>query len=264
MKVFKITDDYLGTEIGHILYYEKCRDFIIHLRENLDEWSAPLLLTKYVKDNIYIIPRDVSLLWVKERIVPTDRQNIGEILSNARMKSYDEFKLLELSHGKCSQDSIHVELIDNIPGYIEAREEQNITECLTLNDRNMLCFFKNSSTKRIDLNKLDHDNELNKVLRNNTLFQSAEVGTGGYFLTFDNSIDIPASLIYEVGTNIPLTLEDFTNFARNTLDTGETTDLLECSRQNISYMVSQNRLIPVKDKVRGSLYLKGDVVRNNW
>lgn len=48
------------------------------------------------------------------------------------------------------------------------------------------------------------------------------------------------------------------------LDTTESCDLLECSRQNMSYMVRKQQLTPVKEEVRGNLYLKGDVLRTLW
>ena len=48
------------------------------------------------------------------------------------------------------------------------------------------------------------------------------------------------------------------------LDTTESCNLLECSRQNISNMVNQQKLTPVKEEVRGNLYLKGDVLRTMW
>ena len=268
MKIFKIIDEDQNSEIGHILYYEKCQDFIIHLHEGLDEWSAPLLFTKYVKEGVYTIPRDASILWIRERIIPSDRQNIGDILSNARLKSYSEVKLLELSHGKCSQDNIRVELTGTLPDYIKEREGHNLEECFPLDNRNILCFFNDSTVRKIDLSQLSQiDTAINieKALKNSALFQSAQVGPGGYSMTFDNAIDIPASILYTSGLEIPLTLYDFKLFvAHNVLDTTQASELLECSRQNISYLANQSRLTPVKEDVRGTLYLRGEVVKNSW
>ena len=68
--------------------YEKEKSFIIELTDSLDEWNAPLLFTNLVKKRIYTVPRDLSLLWVKERIIPSGRQNIRDILNNhKRLKS---------------------------------------------------------------------------------------------------------------------------------------------------------------------------------
>lgn len=78
-------------------------------------------------------------------------------------------------------------------------------------------------------------------------------------------IDLPAWLLYDEESNIPLNLNDFKVFKKNNvLDTTESCDLLECSRQNMSYMVRKQQLTPVKEEVRGNLYLKGDVLRTLW
>ncbi len=62
-----------------------------------------------------------------------------------------------------------------------------------------------------------------------------------------------------------LDLEDFKTFVRhNIIDTTESCEMLECSRQNISYMVNQEQMSAVKEDVRGNLYLKGEVLSNRW
>ena len=98
MKIFEINDEADNLFIGNLLYYEKEKTFIIELSDELDEWTAPLLLTSFVKKGIYTIPRDISFLWVQERVIPSGRQNIGSILTHHKLKSYDEMKLLELYH----------------------------------------------------------------------------------------------------------------------------------------------------------------------
>ena len=46
-----------------------------------------------------------SKLWVQQRIVPTDRQNLGQVLKENGLSEYDEFELLMLAEGRCAQDS---------------------------------------------------------------------------------------------------------------------------------------------------------------
>ena len=95
MKVFKILDVENSLFIGVLLYYEKSGACVIELQESLDEWTAPLLFASYVKKGIFTIPRDISRLWIRERIIPSDRQNIGSILANHKLETYDEMALLE-------------------------------------------------------------------------------------------------------------------------------------------------------------------------
>jgi hypothetical protein len=44
------------------------------------------------------------------------------------------------------------------------------------------------------------------------------------------------------------------------LDTSGASDVLLCSRQNLAYLVRKGELIPVREEVKGNLYLKGDVL----
>ena len=84
-------------------------------------------------------------------------------------------------------------------------------------------------------------------------------------MTFNDSIDIPAAVLYKSGILLPIKKRDFIAFVENNiLDTIEAGEVLSCSRQNISYMVKQNRLKPVKENVMGNLFLKEDVIKNTW
>jgi len=97
------------------------------------------------------------------------------------------------------------------------------------------------------------------------VYQSGKVGTDGYFITFNDSLDIPSGILHDAGITIPLSMNEFKTFVQqNILDTTESCNMLECSRQNISYMVNQEQLVPIKEDVRGNLYLKGDVLRMMW
>ena len=86
MKSFEIIDAELGISIGILLYYEGSAEFIIELQDNLDEWTAPLLLTSFVKKGVFTIPRDISFLWVKKRIIPSERQNIAYIVKKEQLE----------------------------------------------------------------------------------------------------------------------------------------------------------------------------------
>ena len=91
------------------------------------------------------------------------------------------------------------------------------------------------------------------------------IGVGGYYITFNNSIDIPAWALYGAKETLPLTLEDFKKFTqKNMLDTTEVCNTLECSRQNISYMVKKRHILPIKESVRGNLYDKCEILRYKW
>ncbi len=268
MKIFEIYDNDIDRDVGTLLYYEKERTFIAELRDDLDEWTAPLLFSGLVKKGIYTVPRNVTRDWIGERVIPNSRQNIGDILRNSHLREYDEMKLLELSEGRCSQDNIFFRRLSEMPEYVATRQATNLKDVCLLGEGRLLCFFADDVVKEVDLEKLadESDNDdIGKILKNQALFESGKVGTGGYFVTFNDSIDIPATDLSRCGGTVPLKASDFITFVkRNIMDTNESCKTLGCTRQNLSYIVSQKDLAAVKEDVRGNLYLKGDVIRNTW
>ncbi len=265
MRIYEIIDDENKISIGILLYYEKKKEFIIELDDKLDEWTAPLLFSNLIKQRIYTIPRALSALWVKERIIPTGRQNIKQILKQHKLTKYEEIKFLELSKGRCSQDSCYINKIEALPEYVIERNRTNVVECIACDFERLLCFFVDENIKVVNMKDMTDIDDVNKVLANERLYQSCKVGTGGYSVTFNDSIDIPANILYERGEKIPLLKSDFLKFfGNNLLDTSESCNMLECTRQNMSYMIAQEQLKPVKESVKGNLYLKGEIMKNTW
>ena len=50
-----------------------------------------------IYDTCLCASKDISLMWVKERIIPSGRQNIGSILKKHRLNKYSEMDILWLS-----------------------------------------------------------------------------------------------------------------------------------------------------------------------
>ncbi len=264
MKSFDIFDTENSRSLGTLLCYEREKTFIVELMEDTDEWTAPLLFTAYVKKGIYTIPREVSLAWISERLIPPGRQNISSILANHHLKEYDELKLLEISEGICCQDSIVLKKTDALPDYVIDRMNRNLAE-FVLTDDSVLVFFNDNTVKKIKLSAFTGLEGAEKLEGNPALLQSGRIGAGGYYVTFNNSIDIAASKLYTEGITIPLKLKDFLYFVRNNVsDTTDVCNLLSCSRQNVAYLVGKEQLSPLRTDVKGNLYVKGDVLRTNW
>lgn len=264
MKIYRIEDVQDHKSVGTLLYYEKKKEFIVELEEYLDEWTAPLHFVHLVKRGIYTVPRKQSYMWVKARIIPSGRQNISEILKNHKLECYDEMKFLELSQGKCSQDNLYIKKIEELPEYI-CRRRNNLIDCVVCDDYHLLCFFENNMTRKVDLRNIIDVEGVEKVLSHKKLFQSCQISTGGYGVTFDQAIDIPAASLYQAGEDLPVKLNDFLSFARqNLLDTSEGCEILSCSRQNLAYMLSRKQLLAVKEDTKGNLFMKGDLLRQSW
>lgn len=270
MKVFAIYDEGLDWKdpVGYLFHYEKSNSFIIELNTNLSEWETPLLFSSYVKKGIYTIPKEISILWVRERVIPSGRQNIGLILKNQKMTEYDEMKLLLASKGKCSQDQCYIKEVryDEVPKTVKERNKDNIAECFVSDDFNIICLFNDNTVRKIDLRKIQPVNEkIRYVLKNQVLFESVKVGVGGYSITFNDSIEVDKRDLIEKGKVIDISAQDFYRFvSRNTVDTGEVCDMLQCTKQNVAYLVKKEKLKPIKKGLKENIFYKGNVWKNMW
>ncbi len=270
MKVFAIWDDDWEnkTPIGYLFCYEKENAFMIELNSELDEWNAPLLFTSFVKKNIYTIPKEISALWVRERVIPSGRQNIGSILKNHKMTEYNEIKLLALSQGKCSQDSCYLKEItyNDVPQEIRARSLDNVTECFVSGEHDIICLFQNDMVRRVDLRKLVVENEkIASILRNQKILNTVEVGVGGYSITFNQSIEIDKRILIEKGAEIKISAQDFYSFVnKNIVDTAEACEILQCSKQNLTYLMKTGKVKPIRQGLRENLFYKGNIEKNTW
>lgn len=61
---------------------------------------------------------------------------------------------------------------------------------------------------------------------------------------------------------LPLTANDFYDFVyRNVVDTTRACDMLQCSRQNLSYLVKEEKIKPIIYGTKENMYLKGEIER---
>ena len=267
MKSYAIHDD-AGAGmpvIGYLFYYEKAEKFIIELSRDLDEWSAPLLFQGLVRKGIYTIPHTISMMWVEERVIPSGRQNIGSILKNHKLLGYSEMALLNLSKGRCAQDYCYIAEteFDEIPAEIRDRRKENVSECFPTKDGQLICMFKDNAVKKINLEKLvEQYNDITYVLKNRKLLDSVKVGVGGYSIVFNDSIEVAVKDLREVGKLLPVTADDFYGFVqRNIVDATQVCDMMQCSRQNLAYLVKEGRMTPIITGSKMNLYTRGEVER---
>lgn len=267
MKNFAIYDEQLERKdpIGYLFYYEKSESFIIELCSSLNEWEVPLLFQGLVKKGIYTIPKDISFMWVQERIIPSGRQNIGEILKNHKLKEYSEIALLTLSKGRSAQDDCYLKVIseEEVPEAIKKRSFGNVVECFTTENSGVVCLFGDNTARIVFLEKLmDKYKDVGHILRRRELFESVQVGVGGYSIIFNEAIEIAASDLRKVGELLPLSTNDFFRFVqKNVVDTTTACMMIECSRQNLSYLVKENKLNPILHGTKENLYTKGELTR---
>ena len=270
MKIFAIRDESAQEQkdLAYLLYYEQEKRFYIELPENADAWETPLLLDSFVKRGETTVNSYWSRIWVEQRIVPPDRQNIGEILRDNHLKEYDEYALLMLAMGRCAQDDYYLISIDekDLPAEITKRFSKRIEDVLPLENHCLLVFFRDGSVKKCDLQKhFEKTKAFQILLKKPDYFQHVQMQTGGYGVAWDVNMTVSDTMLYRIGKSVPLTMEDFRNFAAHrVINAAEAAEILGCSRQNIIDLTKRGKFHPIKTSEKSTLYLKSEILKRNW
>ena len=144
MKIFAIRSDLIrkAKNLAYLIYYENAKSFYVEIADDVDEREVPLLLSSYVKRSKKTVDAYHSKLWVQQRIVPPYRQNLGQILKENNLDSYDEFELLTMAKERCSQDNYYIYPISqkNLPKSFAMRFDKRVEDIAPLKNGNLLVF----------------------------------------------------------------------------------------------------------------------------
>ena len=270
MRVFAIRDeeDSCARDLAYLFYYEKARCFYIELPDDADEWDTPLILSSFIKKGERTINAYWSRAWVNQRIVPRDRQNIGQILKENDLSDYDEFELLMLANGRCAQDSYYLVPVDEgIPEKMfYSRYEKRIEDVIPLENNALLLFFRDGGVKRCDIAAMrKNDRVFGPILASDELFRRVAVHTGGYGAYWNENAVIADAELYDSGLDVPLSKNDIVRFvSERVISTAEAAELLDCSRQNINDLTARGKLHPVKTEQKNTFYLKSEIMQRLW
>ena len=247
--------------LGYLLYYEQSRRFFSELLSEVDEWSAPFIFSGQVKKKIYSIDSIWSAKFVNQRIIPSDRQNLGTILKEHGLREYDEFKLLQLSEGRCAQDELYLVRIakkDIVPEIL-ARLDRKVIDVMPQQGYRACVFFKDGKSAAVDVNILcGSDRLFRNVLRDEKVFRRVFVSPGGQGIEWGEERFLSAERLRECGEETVLSYEDLMAFVKERLsDSAEAAKYLHCSRQYIKQLADKERLVPVRESANAALYRKG-------
>lgn len=67
---------------------------------------------QFVRKGVYDVDDYWARRFVKERVIPPERQNIGSILRTIGAPYYTEFAILEYCGGRCCMDEFYLEEIE--------------------------------------------------------------------------------------------------------------------------------------------------------
>lgn len=270
MRVFAIRSesDKSNKDLAYLLYYEKEKRFYIELPEDADSWETPLLLSSFLKRGEKTVNSYWSLVWVRQRIVPSDRQNLGQVLKENGLEEYDEFELLIAGRGCCAQDDYFLDEISEgqLLKTFSSRYEKRIEDVVPLKKGYLLVFFRDGKLKKVDVKKCSaKDLHLDAILRQDNLFDSVMIQPGGYGVYWNERVLIADYVLYSLGEDIPLSLDDFRSFVSNrVVSTAEAIELLSCTRQNMNDLIKRGKLTPVKKEQKNTLFLKSEILQRNW
>lgn len=270
MRIFAIKSesDKDEKDLAYLLYYEKEKRFYIELPEDADLWETPLLLSSFLKRGEKTVNSYWSLMWVRQRIVPSDRQNLGQVLKENGLGEYDEFQLLVAGKGRCAQDDYFLDEIseEQLLQTFSSRYEKRIEDVVPLKNGYLLVFFRNGKLKKVDVKKISgQDVYLSAIMKQEPLFDSVMIQPGGYGVYWNERVTIADYVLYNLGEDIPLTLDDFRSFVSNRIiGTAEAMELLSCTRQNMNDLIKRGKLTPVKKEQKNTLFLKTEILQRNW
>lgn len=270
MRIFAIRDEDEQTQkdLAYLIYYEMEKLFFIELPDDADPWETPLLLSSFAKRGERTVNAYWSRLWVQQRIVPPDRQNLGQVLKANGLEEYDEYSLLMLADGRCAQDSYYLAPIEesDMPDSFVERYRKRVEDVVPLGGQNVLVFFRDGAVKKCDIKEIAKDNAAYKpVLNNENLFNKVKILTGGYGICWGENLTVADSGLYDTGIELPLRRNDFERFIEyRVVNTAEAAELLGCSRQNISDLIRRGKLHPVKASGKNTLFLKNEVMQRMW
>ena len=266
MRIFAIKDDNMGDSIlGYLIYYKNARAFYIELPGNADPWTTPLLLASFLKRGEHSVSSSWSQLWVEQRIIPPDRQNIGQILKENGLSEYDAFSLLMLNNGRCAQDDYYLKEIpvSQLPQELLSRWKTKVEDAVPLEDARLLIFFRNGKVKIVNAKKLAKTKPAClPYINNEARFKQLEVQPDGYGVRWNEQAVFSHFELYEQGKTLPLSLKDFYSFVQDRIvDTAQACKILNCSRQNIDDLIKRNRLHPIRSDAKHKLFLKNEIVQ---
>lgn len=270
MRIFVIREEHdpQNSDIAYLFYYEQEKRFYIELPDDADPWSTPLILSSILKQGRKTVNSYWSRVWVQQRIVPSDRQNLGQILKANGLDAYDEFKLLLLNEGRCSQDDYYISEIssNDLPDSFSNRFNHKIEDVVPLSGKALLVFFRNGVTKRCEVQSILRSSKaFAPVLNNDSVFQRVGIQIGGYGVCWGDQLTISDSDLYEIGQSVPLSQEDFATFVQQrVVTTAEAAELLQCTKQNIDDLIRRGKLHPIKEAPKSKLFLKSEILQRLW
>lgn len=100
--------------MGYVYYDTERKKFEVECLADYTGKNPDFVMEKYSKLGVRFFPDDTVTRWVRARLLPPNRQGIGDILKSNGMKEYDEMRFFEITHGYCAKDPYYFEEIQRV------------------------------------------------------------------------------------------------------------------------------------------------------
>ena len=249
MKIFAIKNPDLGKDVdlGYFFYYDKLDDCYIELNDTLDAWDFPFILDSFAKQNRWVVNQKYTRLFISQRIIPSDRQNIGMILKDNGLEVYDEIQLFLLADGRCAQDECYIKQIpfEQLPLNIRKRRKRMIVSAKNISAGRYLVGFVDN---KIGLWEADRcafiSRQVRRLLTYKNRLSALQAVSSGFELRWDeDAAGISYDAVYENCEFLPVDMESLERFTiGNLVTTQDIINEMGCTRQNINDHVKRGRI----------------------
>ncbi len=266
MKAYAIRDQAMPghPDLAYLLYYEKSRRFCIELCRDTDAWNAPPILSFFAGKGQLTIGFHWSRIWVEQRIIPPDRQNLGMILREFQLKEYDPHALLNIAHGRCAQDDCYLTPLreEQYPPELAERLRGKIHDVVAVSATKLLIIYQDGHIDQLEEDSfLTLNSTLDRLLHYYQGLSGLQVSPGGQGLEWAPGQEISLAELRRAAVPARIFAEDMTAYIQhNLISTGEAAELLGCSRQNIADMIRRGKLTPIREEKNNSLFLRADIL----
>lgn len=254
MKIYALRD--AANEGAGILAYLECyerpQSFFFELPPDADPWALPFVLHEFAQRGCLTVGNSWSQRWVRSRLVPPERQNLGEILRENGLSDYDEAQLLALTGGRCSQDDCHLEPVvrELLPEWYQERAARRLTDVFALDDFRLLALYRSGEAMLVPAQEVAGDRRsFVRVLSDAETFANVRLQAGGHGVAWGSMCELSAEELRPAAEPLPLGAHDMALLVGQAIcDTAEAMELLGCTRQNISDLVRRGKLVPLDRK----------------
>lgn len=91
-----------------LVWDEDADTLSIEIAEAASENDVPMLFAAFIRKGQRIVDDEWARRWVEERVTPTSRQNLGQVLKANGLQHYDAMQLLIKAEGRCAQDDFYI------------------------------------------------------------------------------------------------------------------------------------------------------------